>query len=149
MAVRGESAWQPPWMSQFALFPQERIGRNCCLTTASPPPPWRLRKFPSLSAPGCGLDMTPNGTPPNFVKGNNNSGKALSFQLLTYCKIPYAGSVGWKLQGSSRFYWLPGRQSQCQGFCLFQISYRQSLDHLAMSNGYECWDSGNSFSQLS
>lgn len=40
-------------------FPQKRFGRNWCLTTASPFLPWRLRKFPSLSAPGYGLDMTP------------------------------------------------------------------------------------------
>lgn len=119
---------------------EERVGRSWYLRTASFPLPGD-REFCSLSAPGCSLDTIP--TPPNFVKSNNDAGKALSFQLLTYCRNLYAGSVGWELQGSSLSDWLLGRKSQRQGVCLFQISYHQSLDHLAVSNGYEWQTPGN------
>lgn len=150
----GKDGWQ--WVNILATalgakahaLPQERVDRNWCLGAASLPLPGD-RNLSSLSAPSCGSDTIPNANSPNFVTSNNNAGPASSFQVLMDCKILSAGSVGCKLQGSSLFYWLLGRQSQCQGFCSLQILCHQSLDHLSMSNGYECWDPGDSFPKLS
>lgn len=108
-------------------------------------PPWRQKILFSVSPR---LRLKHNSDSPQLCqKKNNDADKALSFQLLIYCRNLYAGSVGRGLQGSSLADWLLGRQSQRQGVCLFQISYHQSLDHLAASNGCEWWTPGNSLSR--
>lgn len=144
VAGSGQTDWQQLWVPELMPLPKKGLagaGTSEQHLFSLPGD----REFSSLSAPGCSLDTIP--TPPNFVKSNNDAGKALSFQLLTYCRNLYAGSVGRELQGSSLSDWLLGRKSQRQGVCLFQISYHQSLDHLAVSNGYEWRTPGNSLSR--